>query len=147
MNATLQCLSQIDDLTNYFLKKINLNRIINNNIALKDKNECQLSPQYLELIKELWSLKEIKSFSPYNFRNTVEIMNPLFKEGQPGDSKDFIIYILEQLHKELKIPINSINNNNLILNEPLNQYDKINAFNHFFSEFQEGCSIISDIFF
>ena len=74
-------------------------------------------------------------------------MNPLFKPGQPGDSKDFIIYILEQLHKELKMPINSINNNNLILNEPLNQYDKINAFNHFFSEFQEGRSIIFDIFF
>ena len=147
MNATLQCLSQIDDLTNYFLKKNNLNRIINNNIALKDKNECQLSPQYLELIKELWSLKEIKSFSPYNFRNTVEIMNPLFKEGQPGDSKDFIIFILEQLHKELKKPVNQNTNINLDTKQPLNQYDKTNAFNHFFEEFSKETSIISDIFF
>ena len=74
-------------------------------------------------------------------------MNPLFQKGQAGDSKDFIIFILEQLHKELK---KSVKSNNMIIsgiNEPLNQYDKNNAFNHFFTEFQEGCSIISDIFF
>jgi ubiquitin C-terminal hydrolase len=78
--------------------------------------------------------------------NIIEKMNPLFKLGQDGDSKDFIIFILEQIHKELKDPINTLNNNiNAI--EPLNQYDKNNAFNHFFSEFRQECSIISDIFF
>ena len=147
MNSTLQCLSQTEELTNYFLKENNKDKIINNNIALNNKNEYELSPFYLELIHNLWKINGEKSFSPNNFVNNINEMNPLFKPGQPGDSKDFIIYILEQLHKELKMPMNSINNNNLILNEPLNQYDKINAFNHFFSEFQEGCSIISDIFF
>ena len=39
--------------------------------------------------------------------NIVEIMNPLFKAGQAGGAKDFITFILEQLHKELKRPINS----------------------------------------
>ena len=74
-------------------------------------------------------------------------MNSLFKQGQAGDSKDFIIFILEQLHKELKKPINNINNNNNLINQPFNQYDKLNAFDHFFKSFTEECSIISDLFF
>ena len=78
--------------------------------------------------------------------NVIEKMNPLFKLGQAGDSKDFIIFILEQIHKELKDPINTLNNNINAIG-PLNQYDKNNAFNHFFSEFRQECSIISDIFF
>ena len=78
--------------------------------------------------------------------NKVNNMNPLFKGGQAGDSKDFIIFVLEQLHKELKGPVKYLNNN-LNDNEALNQYDKDNAFNHFFNDFQKDCSIISDIFF
>ena len=71
-------------------------------------------------------------------------MNPLFKKGQAGDSKDFIIFIFEQLHKELKSPVPGANQGNI---QPLNQYDKNNSFNHFFNEFKKDCSIISDIFF
>ena len=37
----------------------------------------------------------------------VEKMNPLFKQGQAGDSKDFILFILQRLHKELKKIVNS----------------------------------------
>ena len=76
--------------------------------------------------------------------NIVEKMNPLFKQGQAGDSKDFIIFILEQLHKELK---KSVSNNGIDNNLTLNQYDKNNAFNYFFNDFKKECSIISDIFF
>ena len=146
MNSTLQCLSQTYELTKYFLNKKNEQRIKNNNFALKDKNSLQLSPIYLDLIKILWNKKDSKSFSPQAFLNVIVKMNPLFKQGQAGDSKDFIIFILEQLHKELKSPINS-NNNNINQNEPLNQYDKTNAINHFFNEFKNECSIISDVFF
>ena len=46
MNATLQCLSQTERLTKYFLDEEHLPTIINNNIALKDPNEYQLSPAY-----------------------------------------------------------------------------------------------------
>ena len=83
-----------------------------------------------------------KSYSPNKFMNVIEEMNPLFKKGQAGDSKDFIIFILEQLHRELKKQVA-----NIIVNEPLNQYDKNNAFNSFFSEFSKECSILSDLFF
>ena len=63
---------------------------------------------------------------------------------RPQDSKDFIIFILEQLHKELQ---KSKKTNSNQLNEPLNQYDKVNTFNHFIEDFKENISIISDLFF
>ena len=143
MNSTLQCLSQTINLTKYFLNKNNQDRIINNNIALKNKNDLQLSPVYLELIQKLWDENGPKSFSPNKFMNTIEKMNSLFKTGQAGDAKDFIIFILEQIHKELKTPINNDNNIN---NIPLNQYDKQNALYYFFNDFKKECSVISDIF-
>ena len=144
MNSVLQCLSQTKSLTDYFLNDKNRDRIFNNNIKIKNKNDLQLSPVYYELIKQLWDKKGTKSFSPNNFMNQIEKMNPLFKQGQAGDSKDFIIFILEQLHKELKSPIKGANQGNI---QPLNQYDRNNAFNYFFNDFKQECSIISDIFF
>ena len=143
MNATLQCLSQTKYLTDYFLKESNKDEIINNNITQVNKNNNALSPSYLELINNLWSKKSKQPYSPYEFRRIVEEMNPLFKLGQAGDSKDFIIFVLERMHNELKKP----NNKNKVPSEDLNQYDQINAFNHFISEFQKKKSIISNIFF
>ena len=143
MNSTLQCLSQTPDLTNYFLKVSKRGRIINNNLAKENKNSLQLSPIYLKLIKKLWDKRGAKSFSPNEFMNTIEKMNPLFKKGQAGDSKDFIIYILEQIHKELKSKVKT----NYTVDQPLNQYDRNNAFNNFLIDFSSECSIISDAFF
>ena len=144
MNSTLQCLSQTKQLTNFFLNQKNNDIIFNNNIALKNINDLQLSPVFRDLIIKLWDKNGDKSFSPNEFRIKVEQLNPLFEQGQAGDSKDFIIFILEQLHKELKRP----NKNKKNINKaPLNQYDKNNAFNHFFDEFQNELSIISDVFF
>ena len=147
MNSTLQCLSQTEALTNYFLKEKNKNKIINNNIAVLNNNENQLSPVYLELIQKLWEINGPISFSPQNFMNKVNEMNSLFKKGEAGDAKDFIIFVLEQMHKELKMPIKENNNQQNINNIPLNQYDKNNAFSHFFEEFKSETSILTDTFF
>jgi len=76
--------------------------------------------------------------------NQVKKMNKLFKQGEAGDSTDFIIFIFEQLHKELKGPVPGANQGSIL---PLNQYDKNNSFNYFFSDFKKDCSIISDILF
>ena len=145
MNATLQCLSQTEALTNYFLNKKNKNQIIINNVALINKNAYQLSPVYCELVNKLWKINGPKSFSPYSFMNEINSMNPLFKKGKPGDSNDFIIFILEQFHKELKKSVKF--KETLNQNQPLNQYDKNNIFNYFFTSFKQETSIISDVFF
>ena len=144
MNSTLQCLSQTKGLTNYFLEEKNKQTILNNNIAKKNKNEYQLSPVYLELIQNLWKEKGPKYYAPYNFMNRVNAMNPLFQKGQAGDAKDFIIFVLEQMHKELKKPLNLDNVND---NLPVNQYDKKLTLMNFFNDFTKETSILSDLFF
>jgi ubiquitin C-terminal hydrolase len=144
INAILQCLSQTKALTNYFLNEKNKTKIINNNIALKNKLDNQLTPFYYELINKLWNkTSETKSVSPLNFVKKLNEMNPLFKLGEAGDSKDFVIYILEQIHRELSKTL-KLNDK---IPETLNQYDKKNAFDNFFYEFKTQVSIISDIFF
>ena len=81
MNSTLQCLSQTEGLSNYFLNPKNKNRIINNNIAMVNINDHQLSPFFLELIENLWNKQNSKkSFSPYNIINKINEMNSLFKK-------------------------------------------------------------------
>ena len=144
MNSTLQCLSQTKELTNYFLNEKNEDNILNNNLALEDENSLQLCPVYLDLIHSLWSKTNKRPISPNEFMETVEAMNSLFKQGQAGDSKDFIIFILEQFHKELKKSVRKDDGETKL---PLNQYDKENTFNNFFDDFKGECSIISDTFF
>ena len=143
INATIQCFSQTKDLTNYFLDPKNKNQIVNNN----NKGEPQLSPIYLDLVQKLWPKNyEYNSFSPFDFINIVEKINPLFKNGQSGNLKDFIIFLLEQFHKELK----ESKENNRILNNRniyINHYDKQEIMNYFFEDFKKETSIISDLFF
>ena len=143
MNATIQCLSQTEELTNYFLdEKRSLNKIKNNNIAKENPNKLQLTPVYLQLVKELWNKNSNqKYYEPRTFMKTVEEMNPLFKLGQAGDSKDFIIFILEQFHNELK-KIDNSENEGII-----NQYDRMNTFQFFLKDFAKQTSVISDIFY
>ena len=143
MNAILQCLSQTKELTNYFLSETNKTKIINNNIFLKNKNEPQISPLYYELIQNLWATNKSNAYNPYNFMKKIKEMNPLIISEQIDDSKELIIFILNQLHKELKKNLNAYD-----INAPSNQYNNNNnTFNNFFKNFKENCSIISDIFF
>ena len=76
-------------------------------------------------------------------------MNPIFTNSQNGSSKDFIIFFLTQIHKELAKPNISINYNSNLKDEqhPFNQYNKNIIFEKFFNGFNQECSIISDFFF
>ena len=148
MNATLQCFSQTEVLTNYFLNEKNINKIMNNNVAKKDPNDLQLSPSYYNLIQNLWSNKPDKWFSPKEFRIKLAKMNPLFKEGLPNDAKDLVTFILMQLHSELNLKDGFNNNNNNIDYNIQNQYNEQVTLNNFIqSFFSENSSILSDHFF
>ena len=49
-NAVLQCFSQTKDLTNYFLKEKNYNKIKNTNLSKQNPNIIQLCPLYYDLL-------------------------------------------------------------------------------------------------
>ena len=148
MNATLQCFSQTEVLTNYFLNEKNINKIMNNNIAKKNPEQLQLSPSYYNLIHNLWSNKPNKWFSPKEFRIKLAKMNPLFEEGLPNDAKDLVTFILMQLHSELNLKDGNNNNNNNIDYNIQSQYNEQVTLNNFIqSFFSENSSILSDHFF
>ena len=138
MNSILQCLIQTKPLTEYLTNSENYQLIY----SINDEIDLKLTPSYVDLIKKLWHNEEgNKSFPPYFFKNTIEKMNPLFKNNQTDDIKELIVFILEQMHKELII----INNSNTQLLE-YNQYDRKNSFLFFLNNYKIRNSIISEIF-
>ena len=114
MNATLQSLSNIDTLTNYFL--------IFQDIFYQDSIKYDLSKEYAKLIKNLWDTNNTKKyFEPYDFKNKISQKNPLFSGIAANDSKDLILFIFQELHNELNI-INPNNRYNMNNNDMNNQF-------------------------
>ena len=104
MNATLQCFSNIDILTDFFLRNKN---------QLNNPDKYDLGSEYLKLILNLWNKKNKKKFyEPHDFKKKIGEKNPLFSGVAANDSKDLILFILETLHKELNRLKDANKNNN-----------------------------------
>ena len=142
MNATLQCFSQTEPLTEYFLnskhKEIIINRLFNNN-----KNDLRLAKEYYYVVNNLWNNDGLKFYEPKKFKKVLGTLNNLFEKMEASDAKDMIVFFLEQIHKEInlvqpKAPPNVI----------INQYNREVMLNYFVKEFtKNNRSIISDNFF
>jgi len=135
MNATLQSLSNVKELSHYFLTKYTPN----------DASK-KLSNEYCTVVKNLWDRKNNgRTFSPDSFKNTLSQMNPLFAGIAANDSKDLINFILETLHNELNKPTGKINNYMLT---PDDQKNEQRMFNLFSEEMKSNFkSPISDLFY
>ena len=143
--AILRCLSQTEKLTQYFRNDDYKDKIINNNIALKNKKNFQLSPAYYDFINKLEKSGNKIDISE-TLINIIEKIDSSNSRGKTSNSKMFLIFILNQLHNELKQPVNknNFNDNN---GKNLDIYDKFNALNYSLEQFKKGCSIITDIFY
>jgi len=132
MNATLQCFS-------------NTQRFREGILRLKKNNSQnkELSYSLKEVLVNLWKNDKIKYYAPYNFKNIISQMNPLFKGVQANDSKDLILFILETIHRELNQKKETIpdqgNVNNLDFNAVFEQFTKFYKANN--------KSIVSDEFY
>jgi len=138
MNPILQCLSNTDKLTNYFLNEFKCD---------KDDDTKKVSYQYYDLLQHLWGkYNETKEYAPNNFEKLLSEINPLFSGKNPVYSKDFLNYLLEILHKELneaskEEEINNMNN----VDDIKQNEEKIKQY--FFKDFaKKNKSIISDLF-
>ena len=135
INSILQCLSQTFPLTKYFLDLNNKRNIIMN------KNNFQLSLEYLTLIEKLWNTHtEIFMYNPNSFIDYIDKMN--YNNHKIENANELIILILEKLDKELSQQNNCI----FIKNKKFNKYIRADAFENFFNEFKQKASIISEIF-
>ena len=139
MNATLQCLAHVKNLTNYLLKPEKIQKIQKN--ILRNK----LTSAYLNVLINLWQNVNIVHYAPNYFKQVISEMNPLFKGIQANDSKDLILFLLETMHNELN---KSINPNFKQNNELVNQFDfneSLKSFRKFFMNNYR--SVISNLFY
>ena len=144
MNATLQCLSNIEQLTNYFRNNSYVEHIV------KFKPDS-LAASYKRLIHNLWPsnnnhqiFNHNKSYAPYDFKNKISKMNTLFEGIHANDSKDLLNFIITTLHEEL----NKSKKNGDLHENIASQIDEQSKLNEFIENFtNENRSIISDLFY
>ena len=132
MNATLQCFSNVQRFREGILRlktKVSLNK--------------DLSYSLKEVFVNLWKNNKIKYYEPYNFKNLISEMNPLFKGVAANDSKDLILFILETIHRELNTKKTSFPEQNNANN--LNFMEVFNQFTNFYES--NNRSIVSDEFY
>ena len=90
MNAVIQCLININNLSNYLLKRYGFFNI----------DTQPLSASYSALIYKVFNSK-VKYITPSIFKEIIGLLNPLFKGDQLADPKDLISFFIEKLHQEL----------------------------------------------
>ena len=105
LNATIQCLSNINELSSSLLKKY-------------EKQDFNMDTQPLivafsSLLFELFNTKD-KYIVPSLFKEIIGKLNPLFKGFHIATPKDLIAFFIEKLHEELNMPQQSQNQNHQI---------------------------------
>ena len=156
MNATLQCLSQIEKLTNYFKYDNWVNKVIKN---YKSSGVLCLTESYKYLIENLWPSNYYYTnnqdnhknsnnsyYAPYGFKKKISNMNPLFQGVAANDAKDLVNFIIMTLHEELNKVKNTTPSSTS--NIEIDQTNQNDIFQLFLQNFiNENKSIISDLFY
>ena len=134
IGSIIQCIFNNKKLIDYFLN--NTEEIKNN------KDNRILSFSLLELIESICFNKNIKE-SINNFKKAIEMDKSLSNKNPNNNSKDFILYFIDKLHKELNKVENANNDMNKCYDTNLNNYIQ-NIENYFQNNFN---SIISELFY
>ena len=147
MNATLQCFCHIEKFVNFFKYNKQVKAIYEN------KMEDKLSYSFKILIEELWPNDQNntsnKYYAPYDFKQKISKMNPLFEGVAANDSKDLVNFLIMTLHEELNKANRTSNlTDSTTSNLMIDQRNRELVFSNFFQNFMEtNQSIISDLFY
>jgi ubiquitin carboxyl-terminal hydrolase 4/11/15 len=98
MNSALQCLSNVPELTEYFLRNEYIPHINHDN-PLGMRGE--IAKAYGELVHEMWSGKT--KCAPNSLKHTVARYAPQFSGYQQQDSQEFMSFLLDGLHEDLNL--------------------------------------------
>ena len=138
MNATLQCFYHVKKLTEYLA----LRKYVNDNIKIEPYT---ITYEYMRLIKELYNKDGQKEYAPYSFKDILGKKNSLFEGVAANDSKDLILFLIEELHRELMLPKKNIffgGNGGVV-----DQANEIGTLMQTVTEFGKERSIVKDIFY
>ena len=112
LNSSLQCLFQIRQIREYFVKDPNMeDQTIQSNDKDDDKDKKRLIQSFSTLITKIWS-GETAQTSPEKLRTVVCRIAPQFMGYKQHDAQEFLTFFLNGLHEELKNTNNQNNGNN-----------------------------------
>jgi ubiquitin C-terminal hydrolase len=138
MNSTIQCLSNIQYLSDYLIKHYGKFNVKSQPLAVA----------FSSLVYDLFTTEK-KYIAPGLFKKIIGKLNPLFEGMHAADAKDLIFFLLEKLHQEL----NKITNIKEETNIDYAQLEKDSFYenkmlHHFIKDYTEkNRSIISDTFY
>ena len=142
MNSTLQCLTHIDSLVDYFKYDSYIEKIKQDN-----KN---LTSSFKTIVDNLYPEKNysaINHYAPKDFKDKISVMNPLFNGIAANDAKDLVNFIIMTLHNELNKK-DEIPDENKDLPPNFEQSNKEQTYLFFENEIlREHKSIINDLFY
>ena len=144
LNTSIQCLSNLPLLTEYFLTNSHISDLNNRFYELKGKkiNEIILTKEYSKLIKALWSSNT--SIEPKTFHEFIQKCDDRFDGYEQQDSQESLSLILDYLHEGLKyeVEINHVGNIENNLDEIM-----VESINNWKNNVQNRYSIIAELFF
>ncbi len=142
MNSAIQCMSNIEELRDYFLKKKFIEDIN------KSKQELGLIKQWYHLLNGIW--EENQTISPVSFRNEVRMLalkqgiNLNFVGNGQNDVQEFIQFLITNMHNCLSKKVNMT-----ITGKIINDLDKkaLEAMKRWKQFFKNDYSFFVDLFY
>ena len=95
MNAAIQSLSNCPPLTRFFLDCPGY-------VVASSKKSMLLSEGYMKLMSEMWHKKRPNYVIPSRLFNGIKQLHPMFRGYHQHDSQEFLRYLMDNLHEELK---------------------------------------------
>lgn len=136
MNSVIQCISHTHDLTKYILTND-----YQNDVDIR-KKEYKLTDEYIRILKALWSSN--CTIKPVSFKVTLAKLNKQYANTMQQDSHEFLIYMIDIIHKTLSYQVNINYNGN-----PQNDDDNnaISAIKTWSDTFSKEYSYLTELFY
>ena len=131
MNSTLQCFYHIKDLSEAIINDNDINEsleftncyknLIEELAGCKDRYKFNSNQRKFEITNE-----EINSIKPTEFKDILSAKNPLFKGVRAGDAKDLIMFLLQEMDKEITLHKNKTKEIPIFKGEKISEMEKEN---------------------
>lgn len=140
MNTGLQCLSNVPELTEYFLKGYYLPHINKTNPI---GSQGKLVEAYSQLVKKIWYGSKT-AFPPHKFKNAISKFQSMFSGFAQHDTHEFLGFLLDGLHEDLNKVIDKPYVQTPDEKEKDDSVEALNSWNRFLMRNQ---SLIVDLFY
>ena len=144
MNATLQCLAHLPELSEELIKIYITHKNNDFNNFIKTN---RLTVEFTLLLIQIFFPKNNEKFvAPYNMKQIIGNQNSLFNGFEAEDAKDLLLFLIETMNTELNGGVSPIYND--IIRLGINQRDQVKVKQTFLNDFySKNFSPISKIFY